>query len=215
MTKRYMVFIFSIFVNAFGNALMLKGSVGSTPWAAAFDNMAQFTNLTPGACCIILSIIFYIVAKIVGKDFDMKETIICAISSASYGGITDLYLLVIGYEPSTSVVVNYILAIVGIVVVAYSVSIAIQANVGYLAIDNYARNLKVYVFKNNVIKAVLFTSATAIAIAVVTGFLSGRIKNITVLTLLVTLFLGNIIAVFDKLCVIKFPNVNRKIVQSS
>ena len=35
MVKKYALWIFSIFVNAFGNFLLIKGDIGSGPWVAA------------------------------------------------------------------------------------------------------------------------------------------------------------------------------------
>lgn len=207
MKKRYIIFIVSLLLNALGNAFMLKGNVGSTPWTAAFGNVSNYFNITPGTASIIISILFFIISKIIGKDFKLFQSIICLIASSSYGLVTDFYLAIIGREQSAFIVVNYLYAFLGVILVAMAVSFAIQANIAYLALDDFLKNLKFYICKGNIALATFASSFIAISMAVVTGLLFGEVENITVLTLLVAVFLGVIVSFFDRIFVFKFEDI--------
>lgn len=206
MKKRYVIFILSLFINALGNAFMLKGSVGSAPWTACFDNFSNFFHITPGTACIILSLVFYVISKLIGRDLKLSESIICVVSSSVYGLITDFYLLIIGREQTTSIFMNYFYGIFGVILVAIAVSMAIQANIGYLALDDFLKNIKTHVCKGNISVASIFSSIIALAISGITGYLSGGIVNITILTIFIGLFLGILVSFFDKIIIIKFKD---------
>ena len=43
--KKYALWIFAIFVNSFGNCLLIKSDVGSGPWIAASMGIAKSSHL--------------------------------------------------------------------------------------------------------------------------------------------------------------------------
>ena len=45
LLKKYSLWIFSIFVNAFGNYMLIKGDIGSGPWVAASIGIANAFNM--------------------------------------------------------------------------------------------------------------------------------------------------------------------------
>lgn len=206
MRKRYLVLILSVFINALGNSLMLKGSVGATPWSASYGNISNFFDITPGTASILVAIIIYLVSKLIGKDFNIKSALICVLITFSYGFLIDFYLFIFGREQSPYIFVNYIYAILGILFGSCGVSLAIQANVGFMALDDFAKNMKKHICKGNIALSMFISSGTAIVVSIVTGLLYGKIENITFLTLLFMFFFGILISMFDKIIIVKFPD---------
>ncbi len=195
--KNYIMFAISYVFNAFGNALMIKGSVGALMWTSTFENFGNFVGVTAGMATSIISVIFYIVSKIIGRDFKLKDTIICLILSVSFGTLIDFFLYLIGKTPLDSVYLNYTIALVGMILISVSVSLAIEANVAFLALDDFLKNLKVYVFKGNVLKATYGSLGIGFIIAIITGLLYGQIANMTVLTIISSLLFGYLVQISD------------------
>lgn len=208
MIKRYIVLVISVFINALGNSLMLKGNVGATPWSSSYGNMSNCFNITPGTASIIVAVIIYLVSKIIGRDFKIRDALICVLITFAYGGLIDTYLFILGPDQSQYLVVNYIYAFMGIICASCAVSLAIQANVGYMALDDFAKNLKKHVCKGNIALSMLISSGIAVIVSITTGLFAGRVENITFLTLFFTFFFGVLISMFDKIIILKFADKN-------
>ncbi len=197
--KNYMLFALSYLLNAFGNALMVKGSVGALMWTSTFENVALFLGVSVGIASSILQVIFYVISKVIGKDFKLKDTVICITLSVFFGTLIDICLLIVGRTPLTNIYLNYIIAILGIFAIGFSVSLAIHANVAFLALDDFLKNLKIYVFKNNVVKATFSSLGIGFIIAIAFGLLHGEIANMTVLTIISSIAFGHIVQLADKI----------------
>ncbi len=197
--KNYVMFIVSYFLNAFGNALMIKGSVGALVWASTFENFGAFFGITVGAATSILQVVFYIISKLIGRDFNPKDTVICVSLSVLFGTLIDFFLFIIGKAPYDKVILNYGLLIFGIIIISIAVSLAIKANVAFLALDDFLKNLKIHVFKGNVVKAMLAQQSVGFVLAIIFGLLHGEIYNMSIVTIVASLTFGNVVAISDKL----------------
>ncbi len=195
--KNYILFAISYVINALGNALTVKGAVGTLMWTSTFENFAAFFSISVGTASSIISVIMYVISKIIGKDFKVKDTIICISLSAFFGVLIDFFLTVIGTNPSNSVLINYGYSISGVLLIAIAVSLAIKADVAYLALDDFLKNLKNIVFKGNIIKAVNTSFFIGFVVAVAFGLAGGQIRNMSILTILASIFLGKITDIFD------------------
>ncbi len=198
-TKRYIVFIISYLLNAFGNALMVKGSVGAIVWTATFTNMASFLDITVGMATSIIMLIFYFISKIIGRDFNVKDAISCITLSYFFGTLIDFYLGIIGNNQSDNILINYVYAIVGVLIVSMSVSLTIHVDVAYLALDDFLKNLKNKVFKGNVAIASYASLGIGAILAIIFGYLNGEILNVNIFTVIASLSLGILISMFDVL----------------
>lgn len=71
LIKKYVLWIFSILVNAFGNFLLIKGDLGSGPWVAASIGMSKVFLLQIGICTIILNFLVFIPIIFISKKFEV------------------------------------------------------------------------------------------------------------------------------------------------
>ncbi len=195
--NKYLLFAISYVLNALGNALMVKGSIGAIVWTSTFENVAAFFSISVGTATTIISIIMYTISKIIGKDFNIKDTTICILLSALFGSLIDMFLYIIGSTPSANILVNYAYGISGVLIIAMCVSLAIYANVAYLALDDFLKNLRNHVFKGRVVIATITSLTIGFIIAMVFGTLYGEVLNMTILTIVASLSLGKLIDIFD------------------
>ncbi len=195
--NKYVLFAMSYVLNALGNALTVKGAVGTLMWTSTFENLAAFFSITVGTASSIVAVLSYIVSKIIGKDFKLKDTVICITISILFGGLIDIFLFIIGKTPSTNVFLNYGYSISGILLISIAVSFAMKADVAYLALDDFLKNMKVHIFKGSIVKAVNTSFFIGFIIAVTFGLASGKVHNMSILTIVASIFLGKITDIFD------------------
>lgn len=206
MSKRYFVFAISLFINAFGNSLMLKGGVGASPWTAAFDNVSVFFHITPGTAANLIFFCLYTASKIIGKDFSLKKTSLFVVITIFYGFVCDGFLWIIGPDQLSNMLLNYVLAITGALTLALSISLSIKANAIFLALDDFLKNTKKHIFNGNIKKASFLSNSIALLTAVFFGLLYGQIHNVTFLTFIITFVFGMAVSFFDRIINIKFED---------
>ena len=90
--KKYALWIFAIFVNSFGNCLLIKSDVGSGPWIAASMGIAKSSHLQIGACTIILNFLIYIPIIIISKKFNILKLIGSFFVAYIFGRFLDMFL---------------------------------------------------------------------------------------------------------------------------
>ncbi len=196
--NKYIMFFISYLLNAFGSALMVKGSIGSIVWTVTAENLGAFAGITVGLATTIISVVFYIISKIIGKDFNIKDTGVCIVLTVFFGFFIDFFIMLIGAEQSANMIVNYIYGFTGIIIVCMSSSLVIEANVAYLAFDDFNKNLKVHIFKGNVARAITTSICIGFSIAIIFGLLNGDIVNVSLVTF-TSFGLGYVVSTFDKI----------------
>lgn len=197
--NHYVMFLISFTINALGNALMVKGAIGSIIWTATFENMGAFFGTTVGQMTSIMSVIMYGVSKLIGRDFKIKDTAICIALSILFGYAIDFFSFLINANVQpTNEILSWVYGIGGILLVCASVSLVIEADVAYLAMDDFTKNLKVHVFKGDIVKTVTTSIALGMALALIFGFLNGELINISLVTF-GSFLLGYVVEAFDVL----------------
>lgn len=195
--NKYVLFVMSYLLNAFGSALMVKGSIGSIVWTVTAENLGAFIGISVGLATTIISIIFYIISKIIGKDFNIKDTSICVLLTLMFGVLIDFFIIIIGPEQSNYMAINYVCGFIGIIIVCMSSSLAIEANVAYLAFDDFNKNMKNHIFKGNIALAITASVIIGFVLALVFGLLNNQIVNVSLVTF-TSFGLGFIVRFFDQ-----------------
>lgn len=196
--NKYVMFLLSFLLNAFGNALMVKGSIGSIVWTVTAENIGAFLSVSVGLATTIISVVFYIISKIIGKDFNIKDTALCIVLTIIFGYAIDFFIMLIGSNQSTNQILNYVYGFTGIIIVCMSSSLVMRANVAYLAFDDFNKNLKIHIFKGNVTKAISLSIFIGFSIAIIFGLLHGQIVNVSLVTF-TSFGLGFVVGFFDKI----------------
>ena len=99
LIKKYVLWIFSILVNAFGNFLLIKGDLGSGPWVAASIGMSKVFLLQIGICTIILNFLVFIPIIFISKKFEVFKLAGSFFVAYIFGKFLDFFLDMV--TPST------------------------------------------------------------------------------------------------------------------
>ncbi len=129
-TRRYILFIFSLFFAAMGVAVTKHGELGVSPISSVANIISyKFTFLSLGMwliiwnCVLILSQIL-----ILRKDFKLIQLLQIPLSFV-FGYFTDFGMWCVSFIPANSYIIRLILVICGIIILGFGISLSVIANV--------------------------------------------------------------------------------------
>lgn len=130
ITKRYILFIISLFFAALGVAFTKHGELGVTPISSVANVMnCKFDSLSLGTWLIIWNCIL-IVGQIVilRKEFQPIQFLQVPLSFL-FGWFTDFGMWMVSFIPADTYPVRMLMVLIGIVILGFGVSLSVIANV--------------------------------------------------------------------------------------
>lgn len=130
LTKRYILFIFGLFFAGIGVAFTKSGQLGVSPISSVANVMSfKFPILTIGYWLIIWNCVLIVGQILVlRKDFKLYQLLQIPLSFL-FGYFTDFGMWCISFIPVPNYITRFTLLIIGIVVLAFGVSLSFIANV--------------------------------------------------------------------------------------
>ena len=129
-TKRYILFIISLFFAALGVAFTKHGELGVTPISSVANVMScKFDSLSLGTWLIIWNCIL-IIGQIVilRKEFQPIQFLQVPLSFL-FGWFTDFGMWMVSFIPADTYPVRMLMVLIGIVILGFGVSLSVIANV--------------------------------------------------------------------------------------
>ena len=130
ITKRYVLFIISLFFAALGVAFTKHGELGVSPISSVANIMSiRFSLLSLGTwliiwnCCLIVGQIL-----ILRKKFQLIQLLQIPLSFL-FGWFTDFGMWIVSSIPVNSYYIRITMVVVGIVILGFGISLAVIANV--------------------------------------------------------------------------------------
>ena len=130
ITKRYVLFIISLFFSALGVAFTKHGELGVSPISSVANVMScKFSSLSLGTWLIIWNC-FLIAGQIVilRKKFQLIQLLQIPLSFL-FGWFTDLGMWIVSSIPVNSYFMRIVMVLVGIVILGFGISLSVIANV--------------------------------------------------------------------------------------
>lgn len=130
ITKRYILFIISLFFTALGVAFTKHGELGVSPISSVanvmnckFDSLSLGTWLIIWNCALIIGQIL-----ILGRKFQIIQLLQIPLSFL-FGWFTDLGMLIVTFIPVESYPVRIMMVVIGITILGFGVSLSVIADV--------------------------------------------------------------------------------------
>ena len=130
ITKRYVLFVISLFFAALGVAFTKHGELGVSPISSVANVMScKFSSLSLGIWLIIWNC-FLIVGQIfiLQKNFQLIQLLQIPLSFL-FGWFTDLGMRIVSFISVNSYPMRIAMVIVGIVILGFGISLSVIANV--------------------------------------------------------------------------------------
>lgn len=143
MSRRYILFAVSSFVNAMGIAFITKALLGTSPITSVTYVLSMFTPLTIGQWTIVLNLLFVLfelpfMTRKELKD-DLRMFLLQIPISLCFGTFIDLSMNMLYWLEPVKYIDQIIYLLVGCVILAAGITLEVKANVAMMAGEYFVR----------------------------------------------------------------------------
>lgn len=143
MSRRYILFVVSLFVNAMGIAFITKALLGTSPITSVTYVLSMFTPLTIGQWTIVLNLLFVLfelpfMTRKELKD-DLRMFLLQIPISLCFGTFIDLSMNMLYWLEPVKYIDQIIYLLVGCVILAAGITLEVKANVAMMAGEYFVR----------------------------------------------------------------------------
>ncbi|MCQ4022048.1 MULTISPECIES: YitT family protein [unclassified Ruminococcus] len=130
ITKRYILFIISLFFSALGVAFTKHGELGVSPISSVANVLSyKFDFLSIGAWLIIWNCVLILgQILILRKKFQLIQLLQIPLSFL-FGYFTDIGMWIVSGIPTDLYIMKLLMVIIGIIILGFGISLAVIANV--------------------------------------------------------------------------------------
>ena len=143
MSRRYILFAVSLFVNAMGIAFITKALLGTSPITSVTYVLRMFTPLTIGQWTIVLNLLFVLfelpfMTRKELKD-DLRMFLLQIPISLCFGTFIDLSMNMLYWLEPVKYIDQIIYLLLGCVILAAGITLEVKANVAMMAGEYFVR----------------------------------------------------------------------------
>lgn len=143
MSRRYILFAVSLFVNAMGIAFITKALLGTSPITSVTYVLSMFTPLTIGQWTIVLNLLFVLfelpfMTRKELKD-DLRMFLLQIPISLCFGTFIDMSMNMLYWPEPVKYIDQIIYLLVGCVILAAGITLEVKANVAMMAGEYFVR----------------------------------------------------------------------------
>ncbi len=198
ITKRYALFVFSLFLSALGVALTRQGEMGVSPISSVANVLSfRFTDISLGMWLIAWNcLLIFGQILILRKKFQLVQLIQIPLSFL-FGYFTDLGLWMTSFLPDDIYFFRLIMVLAGIVILSLGVALSVIANVVMNSGEAFVQALTLLLKKKfGNVKIAFDIICVVFSIALSLFLLDGNIIGTGEGTILTALFTGFIVNFF-------------------
>jgi len=201
LTARIAALIFSLVLNACGNALCITSNVGSGIWTASAVNMHEAFGLDVRVLLFLIGLANTITNQFLIRRLDIKRFIGEIIFVLCFSYFVDLFTIAfttIGL-PSLPWFVRLLISLLGVSTFCVAISIYQRANIFMHPNDDTTNILRFMYLKGNATASQLIDFIPPIVIMLVTFTITHRVAAVNIGTFYSFLMNGVLIATADRL----------------
>lgn len=201
LTVRIAALIFSLVLNACGNALCITSNVGSGIWTASAVNMHEAFGLDVGLLLFLIGLINAITNQLLIRRLDLKRFVGEIIFVLCFSYFVDLFtaaFTTLGI-PSLPWLARMFISILGVSTFCVAISIYQRANLFMHPNDDTTNILRFMYLKGNATASQLIDFVPPIMIMAITFTITHRVDAVNVGTFYSFLMNGFLIATADRL----------------
>ncbi len=204
-TKRWLMVIFAILINALGNAMLVYPRLGSTYWGIAAENLMLAVTekigipIEFGTAIIIITLCLFVYNRIALKEYrpvldtlSLFVTVIFGVIINMFTALLEKYVII-----ENNPVLAHIVWVVGLLLMCMSISMYLKPN---LIVPAFDENMGVFAkifFNGNFAKAGYLATAVAMVIVAGCSLVRGALPTgFTVYALVIFFIFGHLINFF-------------------
>ncbi|MBM7660708.1 putative membrane protein YczE [Bacillus mesophilus] len=127
LSAKWLVFMIGLLVMSFGIVLMIKADVGSAPWDVFHIGLYKQFGLSIGTWSIIAGFFILLIASLLSKAWPKLGAFL---NMLLVGIFIDLIMLLPFLKTPNSLLEQYLMLVIGILVIGYGIGLYISARCG-------------------------------------------------------------------------------------
>lgn len=135
--RRYLLFVASLFINAFGIAFITKALLGTSPITSVTYVLSLFTPFTMGIWTILLNLLFVVLEPFLMTRRELREDLrmyLLQIPIAfCFGLFIDFSMFMLFWLEPSAYVMKVTVLLVGCVILALGIALEVKANAAMMA----------------------------------------------------------------------------------
>jgi len=198
LTKRYIVFVIGLFINALGVALITKSNLGTSPISSIPYVLSLKFKPTLGIFTIYFSILLIVLQiLILGKKFQ-KSSLLQFPVSIAFGYFIDFCMWLFTWLNPESYVSRFVSILIGCIVLGFGVYIEVIANVVMLPGESFVRAVTIRFHTQFGKTKIVFDTTMAVCAGILSFLFFGKLNGIGIGTIIAALLVGFIAHRFGK-----------------
>ena len=137
--KRYLVFLFGLFISSFGVSLITKANLGTSPISAIPYVLSLNFPFTLGQFTIAFSLFLILLQLFILRRNFKAEHLLQIPISVAFGYFIDLTMVMLGFVAPGSYPVKLVALLIGCVILGFGVYLEVIANVAMLPGESFVR----------------------------------------------------------------------------
>ncbi len=198
-TKRWIMVILAILINALGNAMLAYANLGNTYWGIAAVNISELTGIQFGTSILVITLTLFVYNRIALKEYRPVLDTLSLIITVCFGLLINMFTALLAkYVVLTdNIILTNIVWIIGLLLMTSSIAMYLKPNLIVPAFDeNMGVFAKLY-FKGDFAKAGYLAMVVAMVIVAVVSLIRGALPiGFTLYALFVILTFGHFINFF-------------------
>lgn len=143
--RRYLLFVASLFINAFGIAFITKALLGTSPITSVTYVLSLFTPFTMGIWTILLNLLFVVLEPFLMTRKDLREDLrmyLLQISIAfCFGLFIDFSMFMLFWLEPSAYVMKVTVLLIGCIILALGIALEVKANAAMMAGEYFVKTI--------------------------------------------------------------------------
>lgn len=143
--RRYLLFVASLFINAFGIAFITKALLGTSPITSVTYVLSLFTPFTMGIWTILLNLLFVVLEPFLMTRRELREDLrmyLLQIPIAfCFGLFIDFSMFMLFWLEPSAYVMKVTVLLVGCVILALGIALEVKANAAMMAGEYFVKTI--------------------------------------------------------------------------
>lgn len=143
--RRYLLFVASLFINAFGIAFITKALLGTSPITSVTYVLSLFTPFTMGIWTILLNLLFVVLEPFLMTRRELREDLrmyLLQISIAfCFGLFIDFSMFMLFWLEPSAYVMKVTVLLIGCIILALGIALEVKANAAMMAGEYFVKTI--------------------------------------------------------------------------
>lgn len=143
--RRYLLFVASLFINAFGIAFITKALLGTSPITSVTYVLSLFTPFTMGIWTILLNLLFVVLEPFLMTRRELREDLrmyLLQIPIAfCFGLFIDFSMFMLSWLEPSAYVMQVTVLLIGCIILALGIALEVKANAAMMAGEYFVKTI--------------------------------------------------------------------------